>query len=95
MSIWYKQAFSAWLTVTVKGTSDSTMLRGLICQVRKASDPDTAVGTLNVMENDQNWQVLSGTGCEATAVTHTSRNDKAMAQFYWTPPGDMGNVKVM
>ena len=84
-----------FLKVTVKDSSDSTMFRGLICQVRKASTPGTAVGALSVMENDANWQVLSGTGCPETGVTHSNNMNKTMAQFYWTPPGDMGNVKVM
>ena len=82
------------LTVTVKGTGDSTMLRGLICQVRKATNPDTAVGTFSLMAGESNLQTLN-CGGSAMGVTHTNPMNKAMVQFYWTPPGDMGNVKVM
>ena len=85
---------SLLLKVSVTGTNNA-MFRGLICQVRKASDPGMAVGTLSVMENDANLQVRSGDACPETGVTHSNNNDKSMAQFYWTPPGDMGNVKVM
>ena len=92
--LWLHRAISLWLSVTVKGTTSSTMLRGLICQVRKASDPDTAVGYFSLMNGETNLQALD-CGGTAMGVTHTNRNDKAMAQFYWTPPGDMGNVKVM
>ena len=81
------------LTVTIKGTNDEN-LRGLICQMRKASDPDTAVGTFSLMANEANLQTLD-CGGPAMGVTHTNRDDKSMVQFYWTPPGDMGNVKVM
>ena len=70
------------------------MLRGLICQVRKASDPDTAVGTFSLMGGEGNLQTLD-CGGPAMGVTHTNNMNKAMVQFYWTPPGDMGNVKVM
>ena len=70
------------------------MFRGLICQMRKASDPDTAVGTFSLMANEANLQTLD-CGGPAMGVTHMNNMDKAMAQFYWTPPGDMGNVKVM
>ena len=81
------------LTVTIKGTNDEN-LRGLICQMRKASDTDTAVGNFSLMAGETNLQTLD-CGGPAMGVTHTNRDDKAMAQFYWKPPGDMGNVKVM
>ena len=81
------------LTVTIKGTNDEN-LRGLICQMRKASDTDTAVGKFSLMAGETNLQTLD-CGGPAMGVTHTNRDDKSMVQFYWTPPGDMGNVKVM
>ena len=87
-------AILSLLSVTVADTSSSQMLRGLICQVRKASDPATAVGTFSLMNGETNLQTLD-CGGPAMGVTHTNRDDKAMVQFYWTPPGDMGNVKVM
>ena len=69
-------------------------MRGLICQGRKATDPDTAVGAFSLMANEANLQTLD-CGGPAMGVTHTNRQDTAMAQFYWTPPSDSGDVKVM
>ena len=68
------------------------MMKGLLCQVRKASDASMAVGTLSLMANEDELKVLT---CDGTAVTHVGRTEKAMAQFYWMPSADMGDVKVM
>ena len=75
---------------------NSEMLRGLTCQVRKATDVTVAVGTFKLMEGETYLKTLACDGVAYTAVTHTSRADKAMAQFYWmAPTTDMGAVKVM
>ena len=71
------------------------MIRGVLCQVRLASDADVMVGTFTLADGEAKLQTMQ---CSAAddSVTHMNPNDVMSVSFYWNPPmGDMGNVKVM
>ena len=80
----------------MKAADATTPLRGVLCQMRKATDTAVAVGTFTLMENEANLKLLMCPGGGAgSGITHSNNGDKAMAEFYWMAPADMGAVKVM
>ena len=58
-------------------------------------DTNEGVGMLSLMSGESNLQLLACSGQAGTGVTHSSSAEKAMAQFYWTPTANVGDVKVM
>ena len=80
--------------VTVTGTA-TDMVRGVLCQVRLASDADMMTGTFTLVDGEDKLKLMQCTDAD-NSVTHMRANDVMSVSFYWNPPmGDMGDVKVM
>ncbi|XP_061171754.1 putative defense protein [Saccostrea echinata] len=76
------------ITVTVSGGT----FRGVLVQARPANCSTVTFPTFSLMANESNFQTLACNGVANSAVTHTNRNDKTQAMFYWTPAASLGHV---
>ncbi|XP_062566576.1 putative defense protein 3 [Saccostrea cucullata] len=76
------------IMVTVSGGT----FRGLLVEVRLADCSTVTYPTFSLMTSESNLQTLACNGEADSAVTHTNRNDKTEANFYWTPSSSLGHV---
>lgn len=76
------------ITITVSGGT----FRGLLVQARPANCSTVTFPTFSLMANESNFQTLDCNSVANSAVTHTNRNDKTQAEFYWTPAASLGHV---
>ncbi|XP_061171657.1 uncharacterized protein LOC133181131 [Saccostrea echinata] len=76
------------IMVTVSGGT----FRGLLVEARPANCSTVTFPTFSLMVSESNLQTLACNGVPNSAITHTNRNDKTEANFYWTPSSSLGHV---
>lgn len=76
------------IEVTVSGGT----FRGLLVQAQSPGCFGFPLPSFSVMPGDTNVSTLTCPGQANSAITHTNRNDKTQATFYWTPGQDLGHI---